>query len=558
MARTIAEKIIRTRDTLKAQRATYKTVCDDACRLFNPELTDLMEAPEGSEVLQPIISTGILAQDRMVSGLFSNTMSMGRGKIIDQDAKKMKQPDVARFYTALSKTTHRSIQQSPFPESYNEMLSGFGSRGEGVFYVDFNESTAQHEFLVYPSTKVYPVRNVRGELLEVYRDYELDAFQAVAEFGLDAVTAEIKQAYEKDDHDLKFQFVHVLRKRKERNSKRLDSKNMAFESIHIEVSKKAKVKESGTHRMRYLIPRFYVRDGENSGRSPAMKALPVARTLMKVVSDHMDGVELGIAPPIFLPDKDAVESAVLEAFGVNYCDTSKGSIFTYTGNGNLQLSADFIEFLKDELNKLHYVDLFTMLEQIKNSAKTAFEISQLVAERIQAISPVINRLGNGFFAPLYEIVAEDILEFDLLNEPIPPQLLQDAGDGKGSGFNVQYTSRLDVQLSDLEISSLAQAVMQAGEMTAAIKQNPYLDAALKTSELIRKIFEAKNVDTELMYTDTEYKANVKAFMDAQAAQAQQQAIASAVRPIDAQRAAEEGSPLEAAVAASASNQTSAI
>jgi len=537
MSKTIAEKIIRTRDTLKSQRGMYKNVCEEACRLFNPELKDLLEAPEGSEILQPIISTGILAQERMVAGLFSNTMSMGRGNIIDQDSQKMKEAGVARFYTALGKATHRRIQQSPFPEAYNEMLTGFGARGEGVFYVDFNEKNKQHEFLVYPSTKVFPVRNARGDLIEVYREYELSAVEAVEEFGIDEVTDEIRTAYKNEKHDEKFNFVHVLRKRKERNAKRLDSRNMPYESIHVEESKRKKVKESGTKRMRYLIPRFYVRDGENSGRSPAMKALPVARTLMKVVSDHMDGVELGIAPPIFLPDRDAVETAVLEAFGVNYCDTSKGEIFTYTGNGNLQLSADFITWLTDEVNKLHYVDLFTMLEQIKNSAKTAFEISQLIAERIQAISPVINRLGNGFFSPLYEIVAEDLLEWRLLNEEIPATLA-------GSAFTVQYTSRLDVQLSDLELSSLGSAVMQAGELTAAIASNPLLMASLKVHEVIKKIFSAKNVDTDLLYTDQQYKDNLKAHEAAQAAAAQMDLLANAVKPIDAQRKPEEGSPLD--------------
>lgn len=538
MGKSIAERIISTRDTLKNKRAMYKTVCDEACRLFNPELEDLLEAPSGSEVLQPIISTGLLAQERMVAGIFSNTMSMGRGNIIDENPKNMTDPAVKRFYSALSRATHRRIQQSPFPESYNEMLSGQGVRGEGVFYVDFNEKTRQHEYRVYPSTKVFPVRDAAGELLEVYREYELSAAKAVAEFGLENVTDDIRKAYERDDHDKTFDFVHVLRRRKERNAKRKDSRNMPFESIHVEVSRKQKVKESGTHRMRYLIPRFYVRDGEDSGRSPAFKALPVMRTLMKVVSDHMDGVELGIAPPIFLPDKDAVESAVLEAFGVNFCDTSKGQIFTYTGNGNLQLSADFIEFLREEVNKLHYVDLFTMLEQIKNSAKTAFEISQLVAERIQAISPVINRLGNGFFSPLYEIVAEDILQFGLLNEPVPPLLA-------GGSFTVQYTSRLDVQLSDLEISSLAQAVMQAGELAMVIQQNPVLGAAVKVSEVLKKIFGAKNVDTELLYTDQEFKDSMAAYMEAQQAAAQQQMLAQAIKPIDAQRASDEGSPLEA-------------
>lgn len=546
MAQSIAQRIIKTRDALKSQRATYKTVCDDVCRLFNPELDDLLTHSEGTEILQPIISTGILAQERMCSGLFSNTMSMGRGNIVDEDPKKMKSPDVSRFYTALSKATHTRIQQSPFPEAYNEMLTGFGSRGEGVFYVDFNEKNQLHEFLVYPSTSCFPVRDVRGGLQEMYREYELSAGQAVTEFGEDMVTSEILDAYKKDNHDQKFQFIHCVRPRRERDKKKRNAANMAWESLHVEISRKQIVKESGLRRMRYLNPRFYVRDGETSGRSPAMKALPVARTLMKVVSDHMDGVELQIGPPIFLPDKDAVESVVLEAFGVNYCDTSKGQIFTYTGNGNLQLSADFIEFLKEELNKLHYVDLFTMLEQIKNSAKTAFEISQLVAERIQAISPVINRLGNGFFAPLYEIVAEDILEYGLFDESMPAQL------AAGSGFRVQYTSRLDVQMADLEISSLTQAVMQCSELLAAIKQNPWMDAAVKTPELIRKIFEAKSVDTAILFTESQYKNNIKSYLDAQAEQQQTEAVGSMVKPIDVQRSSEQGSPLEASAEAFAS------
>jgi len=558
MAKTIAEKIIRTRDDLKSKRSTYKTLCDEACRLFNPEMEDLMSNTEGSEILQPIVSTGILAQERLTAGLFSNTMSMGRGNIKDEDPRKMKSASVKRFYTALGKETHQRIQTSPFPEKYNSMLEGFDVRGEGVMYVHFNRETRQHEYMVYPAIKCFPVRDVKGSVVEMYREYELSAQQAVLEFGEENVSQELRNAYDRDDYNLKFEFIHAMRPRKVRDRRRLDAQNMRFESVHIEVAQKKKVRVSGARRMRYLMPRFYVRDDEECGRSPAMRALPVARTLMKVVSDHMDGVEIGVAPPIFLPDKDAVESACLEAFGVNYCDTGKGQIFTYTGNGNLQMSSDFIDFLKEELNKLHYVDLFTMLEQMKDRQKTAYEISQLIGERIQAISPVVNRLSNGFFAPLYEIVAEDIIDYGLLNETIPPELLVDKGDGQGSGFRVIYTSRLDVQLADMEISSLSQAIQQAAEMVAGIEQIPRLAAAVKISKLIEKIFEAKNVDVEILYTETETEDNWDEYLKSKEEAAAREQLAGAVKPVDVQKRSEEESPADLAGQMMDENMTVAI
>ena len=451
-----AQKIIKARDALKSKRSTYRMLCDEVARLFSPDMQDLLKAPEGSEILQPITSTGILAQERMTSGLFSNTMSMGRGNIIDQDPIKMKMSGVPRFYTALSKTTHRRIQTSPFPEKYEELLRGFDLRGEGVMYVYFNGITKEHEFSVYPSVRCFPVRDSKGAVVEMYREYELTALQAVLDFGHENVSEVVQKAFNRDDHDVKFEFIHCVRPRRERNAKRLDAANMRFESVHVEVGQKKVVRESGTKRMRYLMPRCFVRDGEDCGRSPAMLALPVARTLMQVVKDHMDGMELQIGPPIFLPDAQAVERAVLKAFTVNYCDMSNSSPFVYDGKGNLQLSADFIKVLSEEINKLHYVDLFAMLEQIKTGQKTAYEISQLVAERIQAISPVVNRLSSGFFAPLYEIVAEDILEHKLLNEPAPSVL-------RGSEFRVLYTSRLDVQLADLELSIISQAIAASAD-----------------------------------------------------------------------------------------------
>jgi hypothetical protein len=551
MASTIANKIVTARDKLKAKRSTWITLCEDVCRYFGAEYQHLLRQTEGSEVIQPLVSTGILAQDRMVAGIFSNTMSMGRGQVVDEDSKKMGDPEVRRFYESLSNQTHRSIQVSPFPEKYHEMLRGAGLRGTGVMYVSFNRDTVQHQYLVYPAVQCFEVRDIDGNPIEMYREFELDAVKAVTEYGYENVSEEIQKAYDKHEYGKKFEFIHCMRPNRNRNKKRTNNQNMPYESIHVEVGKKKIVRKSGTRRFRYLCPRLEVKEGEDTGRSPAFKAMPSMRTIMKVVSDFLDGSEIASVPPLFLSDKDAVESAIIEGGAVNYADMSKGQPWIMNVSGNLELSLEVINWFREEIRQLHYVDLFAMLEDLKATRKTAYEISELVAERIQSISPLINRLSRGFFAPLYDIVAEDIVTSGLAEVPTPPQLLD-------SEFRVSYTNRLDVQLSELEITSLQQAFIQAAEMLMARSQVKELIATIDPLKLVYKIFEAKNVDVDLVRSMKEAKDAINQMDEAEAQALQMEQLKGAAKPIDLQKAGEEGSPASAMQDALDQSQIAAV
>lgn len=531
------KQILKARDALKSKKAQYATLCDDLSPFFSPEIEVLTKTTDGSEIMQPIISTGILALQRLVSGLYSNSMAMGKGNIIAPDKRIMEIPINDEWFSELSNVVQHHVSQSAFPKQFNSWLNEYCAFGSSVMYPQFDKVKKTHAFMVFPENKCFYTYDAIGNVNGMYREYSYTADQAIAKFKRENLPERVAAAYDLHDVDKQFDFVHCMRERRERDEKKNDAENMRFESVHVIEGEDGKVvRNSGSKHFRYVVEHFYQKEGELNGRAPTMQALPVIQTLMKVVSDHIDGTELAIGPPMFISDKNAVDNAILEAFTVNYANLSKGNPWLYqTDSGALQISKDFIDWLREEISQLFFVDLFTMLEQQKLGQMTAYATSQLVAERTQAIAPIANGLSN-FFRRVYYIVAHDMIESGQVEEP-PEGLLK-------SDLDVMYTSRLDIRLREIENVSMMEAVGQAGELVAAVQQSPYLQAVVKPLEAVIDIFKAHNTPPQSIRNLADAEDELEAIFDKIEAQKQAEISASAVKPLDLQRAAEGGSPMD--------------
>ena len=531
------QKILASRNILASEKQTYLSLCDTLSHYFRPEMEVLNNSSEGSEILQPNISSGIVSLERLVGGLYSNSMALGKGAIMSSDKKLMEIPIVREWYAEVSNVTQHHINQSGFAKQFNAWLWEYCHFGGGIMYPQWNRATKTHTFLVFSEKDCFYEYDIDGEVDTMYRNYEYTADQAVAAFGESPLPGALIESYRKRDTTKKFKFIHCMRPRRNYDPKRMDARNMPFESVHIlenaEGTAPTIVKESGSRQFRYIVEHFYQKTGERHGRSPAMAGLPIMRTLTQMVSHHIDGTEMAIAPPIILSDRNAVESVKLEAFGVTYADLSKGAPWTYpTKDGALQISQEFIKWMVEELRQIFYVDLFAVLEQQKSGAKTAYEISKLVAERTQAIAPVANGL-SGYFRKLYKVTANDLIDAkQIMDAP------SDAGDAP---LDVIYTSRLDVQLKEVENVSLQEAIQQANEFAAASAQSPYVQAVVKPLEAIITIFESHNVDPSVMRNLSDAEDELAGILEQQAKMREEEMSANAVKPLDLQREPDPGS-----------------
>ena len=518
-------------NTLKSQQGSYCSVVDDVCSFFAPELESLTKTSNGSEITQPVTSTGVVATTTLVSGLFSNTLQMGKGTIHDRNNTQNESPELDNWYGKLSQQTSHTIAGSDFAQKYRTFLGGYVPRGTGILYVGYDTLNNKPLFRPYNPCDCAWEFDLDGNVIEFHRQYSATAEQLVDEFGFECLPNQIQSAYNKGTKK-KFKILHSIIKRKinEYIPDSINPLEMKFSDTHISLDFNCCIRTSGTKVMRYLVSLFYQKENETTGRSPAMQSLQAARTLNRCVADFYDAVEFAAGPPTFIPDRDAVEDAVLEPYTVNYFNPSKGHPWSMPVNtAGIQGLEILIQRLTDEINKLHFVDIFLALEQAKGN-KTAYEVSELVAERVQALAPVANSLSK-FFSDLYTIVALDIIDYKQIT---PPPV-------KNPDPVVVYTSRLDVRLSEVETDALLTASTRVTQFDQLTQASDLLRSKVNPLEAVTAIFKAFNVPAEAVVSDSIAKKNLADITEAKAKAAEAQAKAQAIEPIDTQKAPEDGS-----------------
>ena len=79
------------------------------------------------------------------------------------------------------------------------------------------------------------------------------------------------------------EIIHCVKPRGVYDNKKLDKKNMPFQSIYFEYENGHIISIGGFKEMPYVIPRYLKSSTEVYGRSPAMSALPEIKVLNKMV-----------------------------------------------------------------------------------------------------------------------------------------------------------------------------------------------------------------------------------------------------------------------------------
>lgn len=541
MGKSKADKALQAYEGGKHELDSVDSLTRVCSRYFRPEYTDLTIDPIESEISLPNTSAGIIAHIKMVGGLFSNTIAMGRGKIESANPLMRDLEGPKRFYGKVGEKAD-DIMGLIFNEPYHESLDDYTLGSVGVLYVDFDETDSEHEVTAHNHADCVWYLDRKGKTVKMYRKFEYTADQAVEHFGYDSVSADVQKAYDKDDNK-KFEFIHGMYPRKKRNPKRKDSKNMPFEVIYVEVLKRKVVMESGTHRFRYVVYVQNKRRGMRTGYSSAMHSLPAMRTAVRAIDDWFDASEFRTRPVMFMDDENSVDNAQSMRPGdVRQADLANRP-FLYGGGGDPDGAKEVAEMQIGEVNQLHFLDLFQALEHFKEGTKTAYEVSQIIAEKIYLIYPTINSI-KGMFSDVITIVAQDIIQFGLIDEVVPDELLTQDDQGNpalGDELRVKYSSRIDAQISGVETENILFAIQEMVQVEQLLTQSTNSQALVKIEEVLTKIAERRNMSVDDIRNSHKYKeelANIKADrMEI----LETQASAEAAGRRDVQKAPEEGS-----------------
>ena len=545
MGRSRADQHIQAYDQGISEKGSFDTTVERVSRYFAPTYDTLNIDPKDSEIAMPNTSAGIIAQRTLIAGLYSNTVSMGRGVLTSTNPKKRDDELVKRFYGAVGKKAN-DIIMGIMPQQYLKMLPYYTNTSVGIGFIAFDEKTEEHSIMVYDQRNCVWFEDSKGRPNKMLRGFEYTAEQAIEEFGADNVGDEVLKAYnDQSKSNQKFEYIHVVQKRRKRNEKRLDAKNMAYEELYIERKSKKIVRESGYKRFRYVVVVMNQIEGRMTGYSSSMFSLPSMRTLVRGTDDYYDAVEMATGPTLLLNDRDSVEDAKggLTPYNILYANMKDGDPFMYGGQSDPTGVMKANETLRDEIYKLHFNDLFNALDQFKSGEKTAFEVAKIIAEKIHMIAPIVHPLKNNWFAPTFEIVSEDIMENRLIDDEKPEILtVNDEGEPEGDVFQVKYTSRVDTQANGVETENLLMALMECAQIEKAVGEGLFTKSKFVLGEAFQTVLEARAIEPEIYRNEKDAIKEFEKLVGEAKQAADEQAIRDATSKTPMSKAVEPGSP----------------
>ena len=438
---------------LETDRANFDEQYQDCADYAMPNNSQIISERSDGEVLMDLFDTTAEESNiQLASGLYSFLFpTETRAFALEVDDKELQEnDDVKQWLDDTTKTIHKYLIGSTFREAFFEYLKSLGCFGTGCLYEEKGKKVVI-VFINYFMRDIYIVRNSDGDVDTVYRRFEFSARQAVQEFGIENLGEKIRKAFDSvSDMDKKFEFLHVVQPREERDPEADDPLNMPFESIYISRDETAFVKgaESGYEEFPYQVSVFDKDSLEDYGRSPTMKKLPDIRMANELKRIRIKGWDKMVDPTMLVKDDGSVWPLTTKPGGVVFYRDEKPEWWKF--EGNLSEINNAISETKEEVQKGYFVDMFDPLIDRKNM--TATEIMARVEQKLRFLTPIIGRLQSGLFNPMINRVIGILGRQGKLSEM--PQELSEAD------FSIMYLGRLALALRTIEVEGLAKTLAE--------------------------------------------------------------------------------------------------
>lgn len=295
-----------------------------------------------------------------------------------------------------------------------------------------------------PLSELYLGEDEDGQVNRVHRKFCFTPGQAVAFFGADNLSAEIRQAAETPGKARdEYEFIHAVYPRAERLAGVRLATNLPIASDWVDTKAKDFVRRSGYHEMPLITPRWAVKEGEVFGRSVGMKALADVKALQETMKLTFRAAQKTVSPPLQVADDGLGGPVRTKPDAVNYVDSAlmargHGGILPVHTGANPQLGLELVEYIGREIEADYFVYLLQISRDPRMTATQVIEITEemlrtlgpfLQSQIVELLGPVIKRAFGilsrirGFFRPLPPVLAQAPLRVEYLSPVVKAQRL---------------------------------------------------------------------------------------------------------------------------------------
>lgn len=459
------EKLTRRWSSLKQERTSWMAHWEEISRHLLPQsgrfvVTNRNRGERRHNSIHD--STGTKALRILAAGLMAGMTSPARPwfRLTTSDPELDESEAVKRW---LSEVTRLMLMEFAKSNTYRALHSSYeelGAFGTASNIILGDQKSVIH---LYPLTvgEYAIATDYRGRVNTLYREFELTVGQMVDEFGLNNCSTAVQRMYQSGNLDAWIPLIHGIEPRRQRDTRKMDSRNMAYSSCYFEQGgdNDKMLRESGFKDFQAVCPRWMATGGDIYGTSPAMEALGDIKQLQHEQLRKAQCIDYQTRPPLQVPTSMKNQEVNTLPGGITYVDSASqtGAISSaFEVNLNMSHLLEDIRDVRERIKGNFYADLFMMLANGNNPAMTATEVAERHEEKLLMIGPVLERLHNEILDPLIEITFSQMLEAGIV--PPPPQELQ------GIELNVEFVSMLAQAQRAIATNSIDRFVSNLGAL----------------------------------------------------------------------------------------------
>jgi hypothetical protein len=297
----------------------------------------------------------------------------------------------------------------------------------------------------------------KGVVNTCYRTFALTVAELVGQFGLDRVSARVRDLHANNALQQPVKVRHVVEPRRDRAPGATDNRSMPWTSVYYEVgiNEDRVLYESGFEEFPVLAPRWGLTAGDVYGHCPGMEALGDIKQLQHQQLRKGQGIDFQTMPPMLAPSTMKGQESRWAPGGIVFYDGTAPAAIKSAFEVPLRLDylLTDIQDVRERIRGSFFADLFLMLAQA-DKRMTATEVAERHEEKLIQLGPVLERLHNELLAPLVKRTYRALRDIGALPPP-PPEL-------ETLNLVLEFTSTLAQAQRAVGLSAIERSLAVAG------------------------------------------------------------------------------------------------
>lgn len=451
-------------------------------------------------------STGPEAANTLAAGLVSG-LTPANAQWFELDTGDDRETE-DRWLSETATRLWKLIHQSNFDQCAVEAMMDFVPAGWFALYID-EAPEGGFAFELWPISSCFIASSTKGGRVDtIYRPFQLSVEQCVAEYGLAAVSDQVRAKYAEQKFDEKVDLVHAIEPRRMHVPGSRRSAQLPFASWHVETSTKRVLREGGYHEFPVVVPRWMLIPDTDYATGPYSDALPNVKTLNTLCANELAATDLAVAGMWV-----ATDDGVLNPRSVKVGPRKVIAAANVDSIKPLLTGADFNVAWTEKAQLQAQIRRVLMADQLQPQDKpqmTAYEVHVRVQLIRQLLGPRFNRLQSEYLSPMIERCFGLALRAGALGQ-VPPTMVQ-------RQYSIRYVSPL-ARAQKLESATAIESLYASVGSIAAAKADPSVWDTLDDDKAIHELAEARGVPVKILRDE-----KVVAALREQRSQAQEQAV----------------------------------